>query len=173
MQHDSDRAVVLRSTHCDSDEGVAAYRGSVGAGRLFLEDTILAGVEIAAGQQAWARQLNSETVETRVHNRGGRLWVLGIKTERTGTVIDTSEGGRTELVGGLLYPVGAVPEADAAFVTSGGATAVLSYATSAWAPGTDYAQHVRAGAGQSSLAAAQLPGRTAHGHVVVLHATGP
>lgn len=163
---------MLRATACDGVEAAAAYRGGPGAGQLFIEDSILTGIEIAAGQQVWARQLNAEGGEARVFNRGGRLWVLGIKTEGAGTVIDTSAGGRTELVGGLLYPVAAVAPDDAAFITSGGATAVLSYVTSAWAPVTDYAQHVRAGDAQS-LTAAQLPGRTAHGHTVVLHATGP
>jgi hypothetical protein len=56
-------------------------------------------------------------------NIGGTVWILGIKTERgsdaahVAGVIDTEAGGRTELLGGLIYPViPQVPVNQAAFV---------------------------------------------------------
>jgi hypothetical protein len=54
----------------------------------------------------WARQLNSERQGTKIVNAGGQLWILGLKTERGGTLIETRDGGRTELLGGLCYTTG-------------------------------------------------------------------
>lgn len=42
-------------------------------------------------------------------NDGGQLWILGIKTEGPGTNITTCNGGRTELLGGLVYSSGGAP----------------------------------------------------------------
>lgn len=39
---------------------------------------------------------------------GGRLWILGLKTEKDDNVIKTKNGGATEVLGGLLYPAGTV-----------------------------------------------------------------
>jgi hypothetical protein len=59
-------------------------------------------------QHAWARQLNIEgntdedpLHESKVMNNGGKLWILGMKTEDSGTVIKTIGGGTTELLGHL------------------------------------------------------------------------
>lgn len=55
------------------------------------------------GQTVWARQFNVENEGTHVINDGGTLWILGFKTERGGTLIETLNGGRTELLGGFSY----------------------------------------------------------------------
>ncbi len=34
---------------------------------------------------------------------GGKLWILGFKTEKTGTLIETTAGGITEVNGVFLY----------------------------------------------------------------------
>ena len=49
-------------------------------------------------------------------NRGASLWLLGLKTEGWGTVIETTGGGQTELLGGLLYPAWGNPGRTPAFV---------------------------------------------------------
>lgn len=36
-------------------------------------------------------------------NDGGDFWVLGYKTERGGTLVETRRGGRTEVLGGFSY----------------------------------------------------------------------
>jgi polygalacturonase len=54
-------------------------------------------------QNVWARQLNPENDGTKITNNGGNLWILGLKTERGGTLIDTRSNGKTELLGGLSY----------------------------------------------------------------------
>lgn len=62
-----------------------------------------------SGQHIYARQFNPEQTVTKVVNNGATLWVLGIKTERAGTVVESSNGASTEILGGLIYPAMAVP----------------------------------------------------------------
>ncbi|MBV9850876.1 MAG: hypothetical protein JO250_14485 [Armatimonadetes bacterium] len=78
------------------------YRNRPNAGPLFLED-VVGGPFHFDRQTVWARQLNQESEGTHVSNAGGQLWILGYKTERGGTLIDTEGGGQTELLGGLCY----------------------------------------------------------------------
>ena len=54
-------------------------------------------------QKLWARQLNIENEGTHLSNDGGDVWVLGYKTERGGTLLDTRGGGRSEVLGGFSY----------------------------------------------------------------------
>ena len=57
-------------------------------------------------QSVWARQLNPETKGIpEIVNDGGQLWVLGLKTEYLSTKIENRNGARTEILGGLMYPV--------------------------------------------------------------------
>ncbi len=37
-----------------------------------------------------------------MQNNGGNLWIQGLKTEHVGTVIETLNGGKTELLGGTI-----------------------------------------------------------------------
>ena len=100
-----------------------SYRNTVrGTGKLFLEDDFLPGWEFKR-QNVWARQLNPENwdgdgTEPQVANAGGKLWILGFKTEGAAPFIATTEGGTTELLGAYNYvsatkantvPTGAVP----------------------------------------------------------------
>lgn len=78
-----------------------------GVGKLFLED-VQAELHLDYPQNVWARQLNVETLKnprTKISNNGGNLWLFGLKTEGKGPVIETTGGGKTELLGGLIYPV--------------------------------------------------------------------
>jgi hypothetical protein len=110
----------------------AAYRAAPDAGNLFLEDVSGqangVGWFLAPNQQVWARQWNPEGNRTMITNRGARLWILGIKTEGLGTVIETTEKGQTELLGGLLYPSWGDPGRTPAFDITD-STATLTYAT--------------------------------------------
>ena len=56
-----------------------------------------------SGQRVWARQLNVENQGEHVVNDGATLWILGMKTERTGPLLITKNGGKTELLGGFSY----------------------------------------------------------------------
>ena len=95
FQNNSPQTVVLR------DILGWAYRNKPGAGPLFLDDVCM-HCEFDR-ETVWARQLNEETEGVHLRNTGGTLWILGLKTERGGTLILTNGGGRTQLDGGLSY----------------------------------------------------------------------
>ena len=75
---------------------------SKGAGDVFLEDVCTHDL-IFRKQNVWARQLNVENEGTHLVNDGGALWILGYKTERGGTLLETRGGGHTELFGNFSY----------------------------------------------------------------------
>jgi hypothetical protein len=112
IDHRGSRPLVIK-------DAVVKYTSSPGAGPLFLEDVeMLQPLVVQQRQKVWARQLNDEVAGTKISNNGGTLWILGLKTEGAGTVIDTKEGGQTELLGGLIYPATRVPLGDVAFRSS-------------------------------------------------------
>jgi len=97
FDHASKRTWVLNSCY------IGAYRNTVAGGKAFLTD--FSGEIHARGpQKVWARNVNTETYcHTHNTNRGGDLWVLGIKTEKDRTIFETTAGGRTEVYGGFFY----------------------------------------------------------------------
>lgn len=74
-----------------------------GRGDVFLENVV--GSFRFGAHRTFARQLNSEPAGLKVANQGGTLWVLGLKSERGGTLVATGPGGRTEVLGGLAYTI--------------------------------------------------------------------
>jgi hypothetical protein len=76
------------------------------------------------------RQLNPEGSNKKIFNNGGKLWVLGLKTEggNVNTVIHTKGKGVSELFGALLYVTGNLPPEAIAFINDNSQVA-LSYAT--------------------------------------------
>ncbi len=112
FEHASPKTLVLKNIAINSAK---SYRNTAGSGRLFIED-VVGGDWVFNQQQVWARQLNPENEGTKIVNNGGNLWILGLKTEKVGTVVETNAGGKTEILGGLLYPVQRVPAEQPAFV---------------------------------------------------------
>jgi hypothetical protein len=112
------------------------------SGKLFLEDVQM-NLQINKNQQVWARQLNSETLfegKTKVTNSGGNLWILGLKTEGKGTAIETTDGGKTELLGTLIYPVEEFNESEqgqAAFINHDSSHSLI-YSVSAYGAKRNY-----------------------------------
>ena len=99
VEQAGDRTLVLSACH------QAALTCS-GRGDLFIEDvSSLRPCEIR-GNRVWARQWNFELDGTKITNDGGTLWVLGLMASRPGTLIDTRNGGRTELLGALCVASG-------------------------------------------------------------------
>ncbi|MFK7961556.1 MAG: glycosyl hydrolase family 28-related protein [Phycisphaerales bacterium] len=76
---------------------------------VHVEDAVGVPWHFASGARAWLRQLNPEGQVTKVINDGADVWILGFKTEGPTRTIVTRGGGRTELLGGLVYPVGTLP----------------------------------------------------------------
>ncbi|WP_438445266.1 glycosyl hydrolase family 28-related protein [Gorillibacterium sp. sgz5001074] len=79
------------------------YRSTVPGGKVFVENVAGTGW-FFNNQSVWARQLNPESGTTKVTNDGGKLWILGLKTEKKGTNLATYNGGFSEVLGGLMYP---------------------------------------------------------------------
>lgn len=98
VEHASRRTLVLRGIMDNFRDG-EVYRGT-GGGDVFIEDVV--GTRFSfKNQRVWARQLNPEGFGTHVLNDGGQVWVLGLKVETGGTVVETRHGGATEILGGL------------------------------------------------------------------------
>jgi hypothetical protein len=104
FEHASSKPVVAR--HILGNQ----YRGTSGAGDIYLEDVCCGNVAIYR-QNMWARQLNIEAVgaEPMLANHGGNAWILGYKTEGANTVLMTTRNGKSELLGGSFYPFSSVP----------------------------------------------------------------
>jgi len=96
MRIETNRCVVLR--------GVESRRIElVRTNGLFLEDVCTDDLRLGAKDRVWARQLNIENEGTHLTNAGGTLWVLGYKTERGGTLLETTDGGQSEIFGTFSY----------------------------------------------------------------------
>jgi len=80
-----------------------------GGGEVFIEDTCANPQSnfTFTGVKAWARQLNPENEGTHISVNGGSLWILGLKTERGGTLVEAKNGARVEVWGGFSYTTGA------------------------------------------------------------------
>jgi hypothetical protein len=96
IEIDTKRPVVLRSL------GAKFVRFTQPAD-VFLEDVVTNDLTLLKGQKVWARQLNIENEGTHLTNAGGKLWVLGYKTERGGTLLHTKPGGASEVFGNFSY----------------------------------------------------------------------
>jgi hypothetical protein len=96
IRHESRRTLVVSSTIGFAVEGH-------GDGDIFLDD-FCGNLNLhQPGQSAWCRQLNTEHTGTMLRNNGGRLWILGMKTEKIGTIIETVNGGITDAAGIFIY----------------------------------------------------------------------
>ncbi len=129
------------------------YNAADGAGDLFIENVSSGRWRFNAGQNVNARQLNPENPGLKIENKGATLWALGLKTEKPGTVIRTSENGRTFVLGGFIYPASPVAQDQPMFVNENGSVAA-SYVTTAYNEKERYMVHFRE---LSSLSANIVP----------------
>ena len=161
-----------RRTVCFADmqtQGLRFYRNTVPAGRVFFDNVATTtGVRPGAeghgrcavaliGQKAWARQLNPERGEPMILNDGGDLVLLGYKSEDMGVVLRTVNGGRSEVLGGV---VNCGREGRVAFEAENAAMRI-STATFGWLEGSGHRtqiRHVRGGE-EIRIDAADLPSR--------------
>jgi hypothetical protein len=106
IQHASKRTLVM--------SGGSSYMNTVSGGKVFIENTVAVPL-VFDRQKVWMRQINTESYDHNPHivNKNSDLWILGLKTEKDRTIIGTYDGGRTEVLGGLLYKnrerLGSVP----------------------------------------------------------------
>jgi hypothetical protein len=126
------RALVLKDIDCVY--ATTSYQAGSGAGPLYLENVAASGWRFDQPQQVWARQFNhldrrtgTENWSPLLVNAGARVWVLGLETERSGPLLRTERGGRTEVLGGAVYEA---PSGSAvAFECLDDAAMALSFAT--------------------------------------------
>jgi len=100
VEDNSARTLVLRRLAINF-QAADAFHGQ-GPGTVFLEDVVGRYFRFH-GETVWARQFNPEGDGLHVLNDGGTLWILGLKTEGGGTLLETRSGGRTELLGSFSY----------------------------------------------------------------------
>lgn len=147
IEHANPKSLTLR--HAILGAGCKQpYVNTAGAGRFFIEDVCSGPWRFDYAQDIFARQLNPENSGLKVQNTGARVWLLGLKTEVPGTVIETRSGGSTELLGGLLYPVSAVPTNQPAFISTESAQSLIYAVTAYGSTANNYniqVQETRAG----------------------------
>lgn len=135
------RPIEMRDIHI----GGRPFQG--GPGDLFLTDVEGGqGWSFTPGQRVWARQFDVEQPFTKITATGASVWILGLKTERAGTIIDARTGSSVEVLGGFYFPAGAVPAGQPAFVAQDSRLS-LSGSFSAIRPDYDYTVLVRSSAG--------------------------
>ncbi|AFY96779.1 glycoside hydrolase family 55 protein [Chamaesiphon minutus] len=105
LENASSRTLVIR-------DATNVSGNMTGSGDVFIENVVSNPWQTWTfnRQNVWARQFNVENTGTHITNNGGKLWILGLKTERGGTLIDTKGGGKTELLGGLAYSTTVGPD---------------------------------------------------------------
>jgi hypothetical protein len=134
VQQDSARPLILRDSLIGGGLTTVAYQNtSRGTGTLFVENVAASPWQILFPQTVFARQINPESNATKITNEGGKLWILGLKTEGIGTNIETEDGGSTEVLGGLIYPVWKAPADSTSFVVKDSRASFI-YAVSSYKP---------------------------------------
>lgn len=140
FENASARTIVIR--HCLNVSGKMT-----GSGDVFLEDVVSNPFSnwTFNQQNIWARQFNVENQGTHILNNGGNLWILGLKTERGGTLIHTKAGGKTEVLGGFAYTTTAAPNGlqnDPMFINNESSISI-SLAEINYGGGPNYTTYVR------------------------------
>ena len=176
VQQDSARPLVLRDSTIGVQPTTIAYQNTNrGTGTLFVENVTAEPWQILFPQNVFARQINPEGNTTKMTNKGGKLWILGLKTEGTGTNIETDQGGSTEVLGGLIYPVWKTPADSVGFVVNDSHASFI-YAVSNYKPaasGSNFAVQIRESQHgvTKSLLSTSLPAR-GHGTMIALYSSG-
>ena len=171
FENNSPKDVVIKN--CGGWIGADGHRRSyrntpLATGKLFLEDVYLHGWEFT-NQRVWARQLNPENwdgdgSEPQVLNRGGKLWILGFKTEGPAPFLSTTGGGVTELLGAYNYvsatKVEKVPANSVPYPISD-SRANLTFVTDNFRNDSEYLNYISETQGRylRNLAPADLPPR--------------
>ncbi|MEM7680998.1 MAG: glycosyl hydrolase family 28-related protein [Planctomycetota bacterium] len=154
-EHDSDRTWVFKNVSQWAYDPAAENPGD-----LFLEDVAGGSREgqVFRNQDVWARQYNNETEadvndptlpDSKILVDGANVWILGLKTEKQGTVVKTVNGGNTELLGVYRNGPGPSDSDNPAFVTEESALSVAGFSIRPNNDGYDlFARETRGGVTQ-------------------------
>ncbi|MBR7742676.1 hypothetical protein KC207_05160 [Phycicoccus sp. BSK3Z-2] len=109
VDHASTRTLVLQDVHLQQGP---MYRNSVRGGTVFLDScsarTAFKKPELGKTAfvfdhvTAFVRFANPAYGQPNILNRGGDVWLFGVKAEGPWTVFETEEGGRTEILGAIF-----------------------------------------------------------------------
>jgi hypothetical protein len=121
-----------------------AYHGT-GPGTVFIEDVVGRYFRFK-DQTVWARQFNVEGDGLHVLNDGGTMWILGLKTEGGGTLLETKNGGTTELLGSFSYSVGRVDDSPMFLIDNSHVSLTFSEVCYSGKPFTTIVRELRGGA---------------------------
>jgi hypothetical protein len=116
------------------------YRPAEG-GQVFADNTSAGRTQVSGRAGLWFRQFNAEGPTIRLGNDGAPLWILGAKTEQTNTLIQSTNGADTEVVGAFIFRVFGTATQMPAFVNQDGRL-VVSYAEEATRPDAIYSIHL-------------------------------
>lgn len=101
-ENKSSRAVRLQN--------LTGWIKAIGPGNLYLNSVATGQLSIEhPAVSIWARQLNTEKLISpteNINNNGGRLWILGHKTEQGGIKAKTLNQGYTEILGAYILSAG-------------------------------------------------------------------
>lgn len=95
--------------------GKYKYADGPGISDLYIENIVISRLDLKNTANVYAWQLNTESLDetrTKITNSGANMVVVGIKTEGKGPVIDTINGGKTEVLGGVILPIQPFSEAE-------------------------------------------------------------
>lgn len=108
FRQDGKRPVYMRDMHT---QACGFYFNTVPGAELFFENcactvgkkTVYGDVPCFDfyGQTVWCHSINPERSMIQTRNQGGTLWWSGFKTEQEGSINITTEGGTTEILGGV------------------------------------------------------------------------
>lgn len=108
FRQDGTRTLYMRDMHT---QACGLYFNTVPGAEVFLENcactvgkkTVYGDVPCFDfyGQTVWCHSINPERSMIQTRNRGGTLWWSGFKTEQEGSINITTEGGTTEILGGV------------------------------------------------------------------------
>lgn len=160
VTHASTRTVAIKNV---LNWGV---KTNAGCGDLFLEDMCAnpwTKYEFHGGN-IWARQLNPENEGTHILNNGATLWILGLKTERGGTLIETKSRGKTEVCGFFAYTT-TDPKGSPMFIVNESQFSAVGSETTYGTAYSTFVQEILNGT-TKSLLASELPKGCANGHTL-------
>ena len=98
IEIDTQRTIVLKSLGARS----VRFTNRSNDSEVFFEDVTTDDLRLHR-HKMWARQLNIENEGMHLTNDASDAWILGYKTERGGTLLQTQNGGRSEVLGGFSY----------------------------------------------------------------------
>lgn len=131
-------------------------------GQLFVENTMTGRMQFNSSQNVWGRQFNVEprplatpSAYPNILNKGGLLWVFGLKTENPHQILKTTDGGMSEILGGYHFPVQATDATKPAYEALNSHQSI-NYATHAYSASEEYTKHIYEDRGDSTTPAAVL-----------------